>query len=353
MTSAPSENESNPIQYGAYFWIPISTSGLLLLIPVLILQAVVKREIRSRNARITKWLILGVFASNGTYQSIFALKWLVCGYCKVILGSLSCSKAIVKAFNLLFLIHRAKLVQGMNPILSKKWFEKIFPTIVVVIISGFIFSIIKNIANRDFGCTNFEDWSDGHTCTSDRNSDGEKGIGGAALALDTLITIFLMVLFIVPLYRVYAADIGQMNHRQHRQRRKLRDLLIWSVVMTFINQVTSTFLLIFKMHMSGTTFILFLISLFDPAINAWTAWLMVTNNRQYLQKSCCSMCRKRTEGKELRRRMSMSNLTNVPSRSATITSVKMSQVPADIASVEMKVSEGDLAAQILPTGTKS
>ena len=347
-----SEDEEELPKPHASFAIPMSTAGIVLLLPVVLLHALNKREIRTRNTKFTKWLMIGVLASNGVNQSLFVLKCLFCGYCTVITGLWFSSKAIVKAVNLLFLIHRGKLVQGMNPILSKKWFEKILPTIIVVIICGFIFSILKSNANEDYTCTQYEDWNNGHTCVASAvRTSGGKGVAASAIGLDALITTFLMVLFIVPLYRVYNVDLGQMNHHQIRQRKKLKDLLIWSMVMTFINQVTSTFFLISIVHQSHVTNVLYLIGLFDPAINVWTAWLMVTSNRQYLRNLCCFMCSKYSEEREVRRQMS--GLTNVPSRSATITSVKMSQVSVDIASAEMKVSEGDLLAQILPTGTKS
>lgn len=53
---------------------------------------------------------------------------------------------------------------------------------------------------------------------------------------------------------------------------------------------------------------------FDPPINVWSSWLMVTRNRLYLQRIFCGHCRRGSEGREEMLRRTQSVLTDVPSR---------------------------------------
>ena len=112
----------------------------------------------------------------------------------------------------------------------------------------------------------------------------------SCIFVDAVLTSFLVILFVVPLYGVYRQDLGTLNDDQLRQRMKLKRLLIWCVVLTFLNQVTSIFFLIPALHQSTAVSILFLIGKLDPPINVWTSWLMIARNRQYLQRVCCCLC---------------------------------------------------------------
>ena len=138
-----------------------------------------------------------------------------------------------------------------------------------------------------------------------------------------------------------------MNHNQQRQRKKLKELLIWSVVMTFINQVSSIFLTIpFVFPSKFTWSVLYMIGQFDPAVNIWTTWLMITSNRQHLRRLCAFICRKDNEVSAMRKRQSMSGLTNVPGRSAILSDNKGSEASISVASLQMSVLEENSAAQI-------
>ena len=160
---------------------------------VLIFYVSNQREIRTRNAKITKWLMIAVLVSNTVNQSLNVVRWLVCGYCYFLWGSYFASRAIVKGCNLFFLIHRAKLVQGMSPIVSKKWFERILPAIIVVGITGLLFLVLREIGSYDFVCTHYEDWSDCSVCVhdlaTDTDEDDENVLGALSIGVDALITI--------------------------------------------------------------------------------------------------------------------------------------------------------------------
>ena len=273
----------------------VAIIGLVFLLPVFILERLNQQPIRSRNARITKWLMFGVIASNALHHTSFLIDLFVCAQCQIQWSIYGVTKSILKGFNLIFLIHRAKLVQGITPVISKKWFEKIFPAVIVVIICGFIFGNIDVGMNSQTECVPYNHWDALLHCRSVEDPDAPDDhsftvMMACAIGLDSLITAFLMVLFIIPLYRVYKVDLGVMNRNQLSQRKKLKHLLIWSIGLTFINQMTSTLYL--ATFLPGTNFplCLVLIGESDPVINVWTAWLMVTRNRQYLKRLCC--CRK-------------------------------------------------------------
>ena len=297
-------HDNDPIRYSANEQIPLSLAVLLLILPVLTFELVNRQPTKSisnipRNTKITNLLMIGVMASNTACASIFVIRWLVCGECRVIMGSWSCSRAVLRAFNLLFLIHRAKLVQGMTPILSKKWFETIFPGIIVVATSGFLGGIINDMVTQQYDCTPFHDLDAITHCIPakgvdefhNHNEDG-KIMAAFAIGVDAVITAFLMTLFVVPLHRVYNLSLGKLNANQLRQKEKLRDLLVWSVALVFINQVTSTLVIVPYVHYSEYTKLIGMIGQFDPAINVWTAWLMMIRNREFLQRLICRLiCR--------------------------------------------------------------
>ena len=115
-----------------------------------------------------------------------------------------------------------------------------------------------------------------------------------AIFVDVLFTSFLLALFAVPMYRVYQQDLGVLNDNQLLHRMKLKRLLMWCVVLTFINQISSTLYFIPALYVPPITmigyFTLLLIRTMDPPINVWTSWMMITRNRKYLQTVCCCQC---------------------------------------------------------------
>ena len=342
----------------------VAIIGLVFLLPVFILEKLNQQPIRSRNARITKWLMFGVIASNALHHIVWMLELSVCVQCKIQYSSWGVTKAILKGFNLIFLIHRAKLVQGITPVLSNKWFEKIFPRFIVVMICGFIFASIDDGMHKNAECAPYDNWDGILHCQGvqdpdpepDAEAEADGGDNGfviliaSAIGLDSLITAFLMVLFIIPLYRVYKVDLGVMNRNQLSHRKKLKHLLIWSIGLTAINQMTSTLIMASFLPGSNFPFFLVLIGESDPVINVWTAWLMVTRNRQYLKRLCC--CR-RIRGASISRSGSIvSGLTNQLSRTIT-NDIKRAPPSIEMIQIDRVVSITDHERQNPKVDSKS
>ena len=290
---------------------------LCVLIPPIFAEWRNKQPVRSHNGKLTKYLMIGVMIFNTISQLLWMGKWLGCANCGLLFSSMYSSKALVKGMNMAFLIHRAKLVQGMSPVLSQKWFEKILPAMAAGIVVIYIAGVIKSALDPDLHwiCVQGNGWTSVNVCEAEQDEDNQhpdnaRNTAALAIIVDVVITSFLMVLFVVPLYRVKHNDIGVMNANQIKQRKKLKRLLIWAMVLTFITQVTSTLYLLLLVYNSKVTNALFLIGLFDPAINIWTLWLMVTRNRQYVQSICC--CTSSDEAL-LGRRHSVV-LTDIPTR---------------------------------------
>lgn len=280
------------IRYSAMESIPIAIITFVMILTVFILEKVNQRPIRCRNAQITKWLMFGVIASNSSFQIVVLIEQFLCAQCRILSISWGCTRAIQKAINVMFLIHRAKLVQGITPVLSKKWFEKIFPSVIFVAFCGFMFGSINGPMGRQYACRPYDDWGSLSLCAAPKSEydDGDTTLVSFAIGLDILFTAFLMMLFIIPLRRIYNTDLGVMNCNQLIQRKKLKHLLIWSIGLTFINQTTSTLLMVPYLNLGKFPIVLLLISQSDPAINVWTSWLMITRNRQYFKRLCCYRC---------------------------------------------------------------
>ena len=252
--------------------------------------------------------MIAVMTSNTIYHLIWSTKWLGCNRCTLLMSSYFVSRVVVKGINQIFLLHRAKVVQGMAPVLSKKWFEKILPAIIGVIVVVFTFGSIIGAMDTHWIChRSDDDWSSIETCTRLQDTDPPRMTAALWLGLDLVTTIFLTVLFVVPLQRAAITPIEVMDANQRERRRKLKHLLLWSVVLTLLNQITSSLSMLMVAFPSKFTIGLYMVGLFDPAINVWTAWLMVSRNRQYLQRVCCC-CRM-----DARRRPSVA-LTDIPSK---------------------------------------
>lgn len=331
-TVSEPKDEIQYTEYSAARQIPLAITVLIFVIPIVILNASTKWTARSRNARITKWLMIGVITSNASYQIIFLARWLVCEYCPVIIASWQCSRVIVKGFNLTFLLHRAELAQGLTPVLSKKWFETILPGIIVIGMLWFLVSVIHGeIQDGQYDCVEYHDWSSMDHCLPsaglDTFDDSLRTQAAIAIGLDVVITTSLLVLLVIPLCRVYKLNLGEMNTSQLRQRKKLQDMLVWSIAMTFINQVSSTLTLapVFSEDPSDFPFGVWLIGQCDPAINVWSAWLMVTRNRIHLQRLMpCECCAREIAVSTSRRASFISrqdtfaSVLNIPSRADTL-----------------------------------
>ena len=273
----------------------------MLIIPVFILDQLRKKHGGSQDAKRTKCLMMAVLSSNTLLQFLRIIGATVCANCNISYAVILDIRVLSRGINQLFLIHRAKVVQGIAPILSKKWFEKILPGIVTAVTLVGMFFTAQSATGYEFNCISYTDSRVLHFCwnTNDQHFDDEQKMYTVAfpLTLDLIWTTCFLTLFVVPLYRVYQLDLGIMNDNQWRQRNKLKRLLFWSVALTFLNQVTSTLYLLRVIYRSPTTMAMYMIGRFDPPINVWTSWFMVTRNRQYLQQiACCHWSRDSADG---------------------------------------------------------
>ena len=304
----------------------------LLIIPVCVMYLRNHTRGRSRNAKRTNCLMMGVLISSALSALVYMAIWTVCWDCAAESSLYGFVRSIMRGTNLLFMIHRAKLSQGMTPILGVKAFETIMPICMVVpYIFIFVWGAIDLYLTMQPTCTSFADTDLFHTCFTMDNMDYElqRAIMGTVV-YEFVISTFLLALFVVPLYRVYRADLGSLNDHQMRQRVKLKDLLIWSVVLCFINQVTSTFNWFIAFGQTPVLMTLWTIGKFDPAINVWTSWLMISRNRQYLLKRMkCFCCKAATWKRSLTQ--SAINIPDTPSRTSSRNFVRMPNKPSLLA----------------------
>ena len=292
---------------------------LLLIIPIFIFERTSEICIHSRDAKRTQYLIRAVLLTCALYQTFRIVISMECLDCRISYAVMEDIRILSRGINALFLIHRAKLSQGMEPIISKKWFEKIFPAIIILWHASGMYHQAKYVLDEEtFVCVQYTDQEMLHFCwnTNDQHYDADARRSVAIAAVFAFLwTVFFLTLFVLPMYRVYRADLGSMNENQLRQRIKLKRLLYWSVALTLFNQLIATFFMMRIIHRSTVTLAMFTIGLFDPPINVWASWLMVTRHREYIQRIVC--CRGREEPEVGLYRLN-SDLTNAVSRSNRI-----------------------------------
>ena len=162
----PDSVDQDDPEWFASVVVTLETFIFLLILPVYILDLCSKKRNTSPSAKHTKRLMLAVFLSNGFHQMTLLMYVTTCEYCTAEILLMANSRAILRGINQLFLIHRAKLVQGMRPILSAKWFTTILPTIVLVWTIGCLtFGTVYNITNlRDWHCGSYVDSESLHWC---------------------------------------------------------------------------------------------------------------------------------------------------------------------------------------------
>ena len=295
----------------------------LLILIVFILEKVNHKVDRSNNGKRTNRLMIGVIIANATFTLCALFYNTTCLHCAVQYALMLDAKWIMRWFNLLFLIHRAKLAQGMTPILSKKWFTKILPRIITFVTVMFLILTTVSSFSKEMICETYNDiglqYCDVAGGYTNSASDVLKALLVFYIGFDLILTVFVLALFVVPLYRVYRTNLGALNTNQLRQRSKLRTLLIWSVAMCFINQITSIFFILPGFADTRVIWVLVDIGWFDPAINVWTSWLMITRNRRYLRKvlqcSCCRPKQTKSEGTSLQ--SALTDVSDMESHSRT------------------------------------
>ena len=322
----------------------------LLIIPAFVMYLGNRTRGRSRNASRTNCLMLWLLISSALSALLYIATWTVCWDCAAEWSLYGLIRSIMRSINILFMIHRAKLSQGMAPILGMKAFETIMPICMVLpYISIFVSGSVDLYLNWIPTCTSYADTDLFHYCSTKDDIDNDNGgtkIGVISVVIyEFVLSTFLLTLFVVPLYRVYRADLGSLNDNQMRQRAKLKDLLIWSVVLCFINQVTSTFWWFVLLARTPVLMTLWSIGKLDPAINVWTSWLMISRNRQYLLKRMkCFCCKAATWKRSLTQ--SAINIPETPSRTSSRHFVRMPSTGSVIAQRDPANDLADIRLEI-------
>ena len=316
------DEENAPPEDHANRGVTIAIALHLLTVPIFFLDPCGGQSDRNRNAKRTRHLMMAVLISNICFSVWYTIMTTACGPCNVMRALVFSNRTVSRGINMMFLVHRAKLVQGMTPILSKKWFEKIIPVTIAVWMGLMILCFAPGQLAKEFECIPYVDSEIFQSCWDPKLKEMEESTAVfivilIVVSIDLIMTTIVLCLFVVPLYRVYRVDFGRMNENQLRQRQKLKQVLIWSVILTFTNQATSY---LWFSNTSGTSdaslakIIMGSIGVLDPPINVWSSWLMVTRNRQKLQKICCCKCCYRSEEDSRRARRSTVAISNVSSR---------------------------------------
>ena len=76
-------------------------------------------------------------------------------------------------------------------------------------------------------------------------------------------------------------EVEELNAKQIQSNIQLKRILIWSVSMTAINQMKTALLVLYSFFPNEWVFAA---TRFDDVINVWTSWLMITRNRQLLDR---------------------------------------------------------------------
>ena len=145
--------------------VSIQVVVLSLIVALCILERMNYKVDRTSNGRRTKLLMIAVIISN----ALFALSTLanntMCLYCPAQGAVMMDTRWVMKWFNWLFLIHRAKLAQGMTPILSKKWFNKIVPGIITLLVVFVMLNMTASaLQHEGWFCGTYSDNDDIQAC---------------------------------------------------------------------------------------------------------------------------------------------------------------------------------------------
>jgi len=298
----------------AVYEIPIIAASFSLVAVVLIIECQTSRTqpVRSHAGRKTNRLMMATIISNAAIYLLIGFLRFVCLECKFMNILIINCIFICRTINFIFMVHRAKIVQGMTPLLSDNWFDKKLPIFYVGIgtFCASIMTIFFAVSDITYTCLPYSDTSLLHMCYASSINTSEI-IGQMCMVLYMLVmvisTFFLISLFVVPLIRIYRTDLGRLNDNQLRSRKKMKILLKWSVSMSCVNLLTS---LIVMLPWKG--YVLHEVARWDFSFNVLTSWLMVTRNRQTMSRlfRCqCTCC-----AESIRQFTILSALTNIPSK---------------------------------------
>ena len=269
-----------PRLYAAYE-ISSDVVAFMLVLFVFVVERIgsSSRRPASREGRITKHLMTATILINASMYMFLCIPRFICVgvHCQAIHTIHGNMMLVCRTINFLFMVHRAKLAQGISQILNKTWFEKRLP--IFFIVSAVLCSMCMSpywIAGEvEWACVHHTDARSVRFCHGNYSDNNYAStlyalfmIGAYSyIAVVFIGTVALIYLFAVPLHRIVYTDLGTMNANQVLNRKKMKDLLIWSVILSSVNLLTT-----FATYFSWYALWMKQMAKWDYALNVWTAW---------------------------------------------------------------------------------
>ncbi|ETO36653.1 hypothetical protein RFI_00408 [Reticulomyxa filosa] len=201
------------------------------------------------------------------------------------------SYGTAKFFSLLFLLQRAKLAHTMTPLFSDKYFNKIFPSIVVIIWLVLCGSLVTTPGKP------------GHLV---RNSSGQAGLSNShceankvkqsritfliGAGVITVVVAFFVSLFLYPICKLMNTKKELLCDAITVSRTQFKQVLFWSLLLStvslFISLLTMTVWPLYEQY-------LFFVPHLDYFFDSFCTFLLLGRNRAFLGDICCCFCANR------------------------------------------------------------
>ena len=251
------------------------------------LSSSLRNQSLTKNEQITNNIILLIILINLINTILQIIECIDCIQCKLIVPFRATTYIFARNINYIFFVHRATMSQSPTSIFSKKHSQKILIIIIMFISILMCIGTAYSTSTTNIQCIQYKDkyltkWILSR-CQTMIGNQIEIGVISIICA-DILITIFLLYLHCKPLIEIYKLDFGQLNQTQIRAKKKVKTLLICTIILTFINLVSSNIALFGSRILRLNIFICFYG--FDPSINVLTTVLIKRKNRNYLKSHC-------------------------------------------------------------------
>eukprot|EP01083_Nonionella_stella_P162022 531438_1 len=197
---------------------------------------------------------------------------------------------ITRCINQLFFIHRAKVAQDFQPILSEKWFDYILPTIVILLQALCLFGVIYFDIILPWNAY------DNINCISHPNSCPNLSFGPSYTSpllyiANSLITLFIgiiiLILFLNPLFVLSSIPDEVIGNAKQKTRHEYKAMHINNVILVTSNLVLTQFMVsVWSLYPA----MFWYMTSTDNMLNALTMYLIPGRNRQWHKKMCYYMC---------------------------------------------------------------
>eukprot|EP01083_Nonionella_stella_P078845 216025_1 len=212
----------------------ITLASLISLFRIIQSRSQINRP--SSNASYLYKLTTAVVVINLVYSILDLIGARSCFQCNVMVPIKANMYGLSKMTNYLSFLHRAKLSQTVDPMLSIQCFTRVFPGVIIAVCILFLtfMDVSLIIGDSHVGCASWKDAHNVHLCWSPDPGD----IYWIGVVIDVTMTVILLALFVKPLVNNLQRDLGHLNRGQLEKRQNLIDLLKLYVLLTFINLVS-------------------------------------------------------------------------------------------------------------------